>query len=576
VARFKRYLPQLLVLPVLVFTLALGITLVQTNQAVKRSKAATSCTGKLFLQVSYDKINKSARAILPKGVPTRYYLHVNNSNGSVCSGNFDVYACSEPYDSRYPTTPGTTCNLSANWRTYAPWGTYRSNASGIARIDWDKWSSSNTNRVFWMKIRPAGTNYEWSNLVSQYVNGPTPVSNIDTTSYWNSQPGYIWVYKNTNNISDITPPGPLLTRIQVEEPTQVCNNGIISTPWRITKNHPNAYWDFYPRRSLTSQMNERWMMVSPNYSYAPEPNFNKYFYMIGDKRYTWSNPVTDYRDINFSSPAGGYLFSTRGLHNPKVPAYNYLPKFVAPGYLDIFENESFYTSAHNYNTVGCNMVNSSATYYSGWKTRIEMDKIDIPGHPEYSGEVLRMDNYEGGEKGGSLATTKNLLRESWYFKKGIGLVKVVAKHFNGYPGSPNSAYCKDTSDCWDDNISSPTLVMTLDRHFQNPVLAVKLSSDGATWQDNIVISRTKNYYLKTTPPYTGYLEALNFQNKVHKWLWVENGLVKDPTNFSTWPVNTRFKANFRVWVPNEAIVSETRVGDTGINWSNEVSFTFTQ
>lgn len=576
--RNKSYLNfKYLSLPFLVLALAVGLTLVQRNQAVKKAAAANTCSGKLEIQVSADKTNPSSSVIIPGGIPTKYYVHVT-SNGTPCSTNFSVYHCNEPVGQ-------TNCKNQAAWGKAVQWGTYRSNDQGIARIDWDAGFLSNKNRVFHMKLRPANLvdpgDTLWSNEVTQITTG-TPLANtVDTSAYWVSTPGYVWEYVNTNNLDGST---GTKTRIQIEEPTNVCPNGktpLISTPWRITKNSNSAYWDFSP--IWGGGVNERWIMASPNFT-SNIANFNKYNYMIGDKRYkTFTNTATykDYQDLNLANPNFGYFFSTKSLHNPVVPGYNYVPKMLPVNfsYLDTFEGESAYMGVDkpniDYAAAGCNMINTTSSNYSSWKTRIEKDYVTINNeHFKYSGEALRMDNYEGGVP---LAISKNLLRESWYFVKNIGLVKIVAKHFNDY-NSKTFAYCKDNSDCWDDTIrdENASLVMTLDRYYQNPTLKIELSPDGTNWAANITTTKTNGYYLRTTPAFTGYLEAKNFQGAVHKWLWVENGLVKDQSNLSSFPLNRPFKANFRVWVPNENITAETRVGDTAIPWSNDVTFTLSQ
>jgi hypothetical protein len=548
--------------------------------------AAPTCAGPIAISVSTDAKNPGTIAHLPNDRSWRYYVHVN-SNGQPCSTAFQVKYCSEPIGST------TTCSNQSNWGTKV-WDANRSDTNGIARIDFGKWNPNYANRNFRMQLKPYDPDNPnshlqdpWSNEVSQYTDLPIDTSTISTSDYWMSKPGYVWEYLNSNYL---TGTNGSVTRIQVEEETNVCENTsigkVISTPWRITKNSPDAYWDPAPVRDGLA--NQRWQMVSPNNTYPPEPNFNNFYYMIGHKNYSFSpsdDPVNDYRNINLSGLFKATYNTTNPLRSPIVPGYNYLPKTLPANqtYLDTFENEQVTIklgSPGDYNTTNCNMVtinpatNDPNKPISSWKTRVEKDYVTInnPGF-QYAGEALRMDNYEGYNP---LATSQHLLRESWYFVKNIGLVKIVVKHLNNY-NNKGSPYCIYDNDCWADTIKNPVLTMTLNHYYQNPILKVELSTDKINWSESIVTDKSTGYYLRTTPAYNGFLEAKNFQGNIQKWMWVDNGIAFDsPDRLQSFQLNTPYSAYFRVWVPNETIPGETRYGDTDIPWSNKTTFVLSE
>ncbi len=142
---------------------SLGFLLVYLQQKqTYKSKAEgitpVTCRGQIAVWVSADAVNWSTRVDLPSS-PSKYYLK-STENGLPCSTNFDAY-------SRYCSSSGV-CN---GWRETDRWGIYRSNSSGIARIDLDTslLGSVAADGVYQAYFRPAGTAFNWSNLISVNV-----------------------------------------------------------------------------------------------------------------------------------------------------------------------------------------------------------------------------------------------------------------------------------------------------------------------------------------------------------------------------------------------------------------------
>jgi len=550
-----------------VLVLVGSVFTVQKSQEAKSTRAATNiCNGPITVKVSADGLDQKNSVSIPKGGPRKYYVHVT-ANGAGCSTAFEVNHCSEMIGSG-------TCANTATWGVAKPWGAFRSNDNGVARIDFDTYATSQDDRSFKARYRRLNSSDPWSNPVEVLTNGPAISRTSDVTGYWVSKPGYAWEYAGKNYLAKDVNGQPIASRsrIQIEEETNACG-GIVTTPWRFTKSNMYGYWDPFIYSSLGwGGRNMRWFIVAPNYNYGPIPNFNNYFYAIGDKRYKLSdNTDSNFRDVNLNSLIGGYFNYTKGTRNPKVPGYVLLPKKLTQSltYQDRFEGESFNLGSSNLNDTGCGLVMSNVNKYSSWKTREEKVQLTInnPGF-SYSGEALRVDYFEG-EIG--LETAKNLLRESWYFVNNVGLVKVQVKHFNQYANFSGAAWCIDDNDCLADEMQNPDFEMSLDRYFQNPTVSVMVSSDNKVWSSNINTTKAAGYYLKTNPSYTGYLEARDTSGRVFKWLWAQDGLVYLGSSILN-PLGAGvYTAQFRVWVPNETVVGETRVGDAAIAWSNFIT-----
>lgn len=536
-----------------VFTFALSLALifvsknaVSQRQAVDSQASGPSC-GKLNIQVSADGTNWT-EAISIQQTTGKYYLRARTDQGKACATSFAAQYSHCPLNSQNCSAPVVV----------SPWGAYRTNSQGIARIDF----ASIGEGTHMAQFREVDTQSEWSNSITVTITKAPQEKppTVDLRSYLIFKPGYASSFITNNHLVKRY---NLLTLLQVEEKTKVC--GITTTPWRFTKSDQYSYWN--PKMAAggsTGLQNLRWFVVDPDFSYSKYPNFNQSFWAVGDKRYTLtSNPL---QILGAVSP--GLLYqSVTG----KSPAYNLAPKNLPAdfSYLEQSIKGSHYeqTSTLEPCTLVTNKVSSND---SSWKIRTEKDTLTI-NNPNfsYSGDALRIDYFEGGKS----LETDPLLRESWYFIKDIGLAKIAVKQFNGFWNMGALApSCRLDSDCLADTMEKPHLELTLDSWYHNPKLAVLVSTNNSQYSKNITTTAAQGYYLKLGKPYTGYLEA-KVGNQVNKWLWVDKGLVRvTPQILSGIPKGV-YPAQFRIWVPDDQFPNEKRVGDANVPWSDTISVT---
>ncbi len=402
------------------------------------------------------------------------------------------------------------------------------------------------------------------------------------SNYFIYNPGNTYIYKSTNyNSGGVGAVYTGLTRLQIERETSLCygtSNSITVRPWRFTKENDYDYWN---PKIYNLQQNDnldlRWMIVSPYYT-AAGYNFGNYYWGIGDKRYTNSYPRAWY-DI---SPRDFVVFNNYQINSGSMPPY-----FV--GLKSIAMPSIFYSKAVIGTQGGatlCPTIFKAGSATGNWKIRMEkLNNLVINnGSFNYSGEGVRVDYFEGSATN---FMSNGLLRESWYFAKDIGLVRVKVAHFNNYGnmGTLAPPYSQ-SSDCLGDEIENPDVDVVLKNYYLNPTFYVQVSADGSNWNTSINITKSSDgnyyYYLKTTNQvrqglasdsnFTGYLEAKNPNGKVFKWLWIQNGVIKVNLG-SSWPANNTSCGFFRLWVPNDAFPNETILSDPGIPWSNEICVT---
>lgn len=544
-------------------------------------------------------------------VPEVFYGDISGDSGVKVSADGKIFSLKvtvpSGYGKYYLKTPwpnknleaiGSACDTKNNCVRdvhHRPWFSYRTNSEGIARIDYKLAAGTYTSR-----FRPYNSNEKWSDTVEVVVSSQAKPSSSSVTSiadYLIYESGYTWMYISKNHrVKDgkefTTVTGN--TRIQIEQETEIC--GVRVRPWRFTKDKPEAYWNplMFSFADYWGNRNLRWFVVSPDFNYTANAKYNNHFWVFGDK--TYQNPgdpefFRTSRNLT-SDPLGRYLlFLSKG----DTPAYNLAPKTITGNqYMHVAEKQSYYMDAlrsefSQYLTSNKCPTNGMKTPQalgsnSTWKVRIEKDrlKIDNPNF-KYDGEALRLDHFEGS---GTLEK-EQLLRETWYFIKGIGLAKIVGVHFNNYNHSGAPA-CKDNSDCFNDHIENPDFEVTLDRYFQNPTLIVSAAKEGSSsFRTTVSTDPGKGYVLKATYrqgnktlPYTGYLEASGrFPNhgnvsSVNKWYWAdEKGEVIVPyRDIASLAGGVEVISKFRVWIPNENIEWEKRVGTNNLPWSNEIHF----
>ncbi len=561
----KNNLPRILIFLFLIISVLIGIYLIQSDFdfnfgsradfAVQQQKC-----GRLTARVSLDKTNPTTVVSITPDYP-RYYLHLKTVNANkTCATRLAVRTqyCS----------PDGNCG---QWTKSQSWGDFHSGRDGIARIDkFDVFYSNQDYEEgqYYAQFRQAGTHDKWSNRVLVNVTSAAKQEEemIDPRDYFIYQPGYTYIFTSQNNIYNQTN----RLRIQMEERTLWGN--VMTIPWRFTKDAVFAY--HHPKRTeADSDTNLRWMIVAPEYSFPyPLTNFNNFITSVGEKRYLREN----IRDIDSNRFEKMYI---TGSTDSQIPAYILglrYPISVPHTYL---VDTSAYSTHHETETTPFSGQSLEPFYrleispLQNWIYRLEMDEVDIQGKFfEYSGEALRADFFE---KSASQSMSENwLLRESWYFVKDIGLVKIETKRFNTDPHAQlkEPIACNFDADCLNDNMVYPETISTLDYFYHNEPLEVELTKDAAGESATAIsIRQGESYQLKIkNTPYTGYLEEIGQSGQVRKWYWAEEGLVTIPGEETQNLSPGVYQARFRIWVPDDSFSAEQRVGNTQIAWSNNI------
>jgi hypothetical protein len=544
-----------------------------SGSSVSLQSQAANCTNTVAMLVSTDGITFGTSITLPVNRPIPYYVKVTQSN-TACQMNFDIYNQWCPL--------GGTC---AAWKTTSPWGNYRTNSQGVARIDLD--NSWNVEGTMTFMVKPYATAYSWSNPAQILFSRNAVVQGqrtINLGDYIPMTPGYSWLYKNENNwfssaaiTSEInrikentnSTQSELLTYVQMEEKSII--EGIRVIPWRFTKNSEYAYWDNKSPKAVPGDNGPffrignndlRWLIVDPSFSYTPQPEYNNYIWGYGDDRYCRGNVGTDGQcqsnvsyNMDRAFPAATNYFYRYFIDKP-IPGYNLGLKTLTVPYMT-------YNPENN------------------WKVRAEFENISIQnsGGFNYTGEALRIDYYEGfGFYTNDLTAINNgeawFHRESWYFVKGVGLVQILAKNFNRYGNMELSAAprCFDDGDCWASRIAAFHRKVVLKNYFQNPTLNIQVSNDDITYGPTATVVKGQPYYVRiTNTPYTGYLKA-NGQSV--KWpYWFQDGKTTVPGSVTNTLNLGNYNATFQIWVPNESFSGETRATTTNSTPSNQTTIT---
>jgi hypothetical protein len=536
----------------LILGLSIGVTLVKTRTRLGSQAAITApaCNSILTISASPDGSVFSSNIALPAGTPTKYYVKTY-ANSRACSSNFDVY---------YRKCDGAGRNCQS-WQTVRNWGTYKPNIYGIFRADLDDpWPD---NLMMQMKLRPAGkTNIPWSNQVNISFSGQTPGESVppdmqNMRDFIKMVPGWTYIFNSKNNL---TGGQTGTTRLQIEQPVSIC--GINMYPWRFTKDSSYTYWHpVIPNSQFDGRQDLRWFIVDPAFNYTPIPALNNYIWGFNYIFYNrWPDNlgvVAPIQDIQFGGLIKSGLFQVT---SNQAPHYNLSLKEIKQ-YPYIKKVQTALKQSGD-PLPGCSLFNPDAT--GTWKVRVEAENISIsnnePDSYNYTGPAVRVDYYEGQTD----LENKDLIRESYYYVKNVGVVKIIGKVFNDYGGS-GVRNCKDDSDCWDDTIRNPDFTSTLRQIYQNPALSVQVSTDGVHYSNSITTTQANGYWLKVSPAYTGYLEA--YGNPAFRWLWAENGVVRVPNPYAPGTYNSKF----RVWIPNELGPGETAgSGQVSLPWSNTI------
>ncbi len=577
--RKKAYqLPFLFIfLLILIGGLVLSLAFIKKNSD-DRSKAAVNapCTTSFGnnVRVSSNGVEYAESTTIPQSV-TRYYVRT----GSNCTTALDVLINGQVVE---------------NWGS-KPWGVYVTDNQGIARIDFDTIPTGK----YTAQLKPHGLNVPWSNAFTVEViatsNPDTSRQEIQLSDYWPTQSGYSYIFNNRNTFTNSTGQ----SRIVLEEATDWCGNTVI--PWQFTKDHPAAYWgQTIPGLGGEGGTVIRWMMTDPKTSPAGT-NYNNWIAYTGHKLYNTIN----LQEVKSSLPAS--LSRQYQTFDPQVPAYGIGKKTLSVPSKEYISKAQYglITNDQTCPTIFNAQAQMPETH-DGWALRYEFEEINIaantPGEFSYKGPALRIDFYEYNDKNNDYnfasagGHQSRFFRETWYLVKNVGPVQIIGGTYNGFGGLPicaNNTYsvengvgctkdCSKDADCFANRISEPTYVTTLKKFYRNPQLKVAVSTNPtAPLGSEVTIKQGEPYYLKVDVitdsnnpvayPYTGFLEAQLVGGSPTKWYWADNGEVYIPSSVTKDIAPNRFTAAFRIWVPDANFPNETKVGDTAVPWSNQIT-----
>lgn len=566
----------------------------QLKTTFDRPSAFGEDCGKLKIKVSTTGRSADAKdAVTIDENFGKYYLHAySEKDGKPCSTAFEALGSGAKTEtSPWQLTVGGVAL-----------GAYTSDAEGVAYIDLGGKFAPGTYKAQFRQYK--GKNKAWSNAVTVTVKSNKEVAaatsaNSADTSYGKStgvtvqgkeyvvqNPGYTYVYKNkiregNANLSKDPVKDAGKTMLQMEEKIKIA--GMTMVPWRFIKTDQRVYWDAGKKNQL------RWFIADSGVVPSNLPKYGEWIWALGHKTYAFAADAKKTgefypaaRDIK-SPPAITYLYRTT---DSNVPNYVLMPKTaVLPS--SYFSNKGALVS------VGMNVFNEAKLLTECknekspcpnhfWRMRVDMDTVNLTGRYKYNGPAVRVDYYEITPQGKDKAPW--VLRESWYYVKGVGVVKIAGKLFNGYAGKNEYASVESDPDFYAATMKRPHHETVLDEFYNNPKLSIKVSALGKNkFAESADVSK-EGYELQLNPPFTGYLEAQlqgadGKWGKPGKWLWSEKGKVVVDAEIMKSVGPGKYTAQFRVWVPDDKFPlednesstnTEVRITDTKVPWSNTV------
>lgn len=544
-----------------VFLIAVAVIyLLITNFDIRKQASTASCKQSIKTDASYDRINWSTELNIPStggAKDTRYYLRFVGADGKVCANEkvSVLYQYCAPNGVCEPQIP------------IEVWGNFITNYEGILRVDTPRETRDGSHTAM---FKAAGSQGEWGNKISiNLVSNPrAAIANTNPTinflDYFSVTPGELYIYDSENKVTGTT----ATTRMQIEQLTSFC--GVNVYPMRFTKENKDAYWNnYFPNTSLTAEASSqlRFMITDPNFNFAAAPGYNNTIWSPGSKMYEMKS-IRDIADADYK------FTSFTGSNDSSTPAYYLGVKNQQLPFVNFNSSLSVYQGWQEKLPERC-----ISPYLPGragnasWRIRIELDNLTVNGAPgefSYSGQALRVDYMESIAAGDP--ETSPMIKESWWYVKGIGLVKIDQKYFNGFN---NGANCSSDPDCLADKMVNPQTITTLKKHYSNPLFTVSLSKNGETSTSvNVNAAAGEGYCLKLNSDFTGYLEAFDNDRPdlgAFKWEWVENGQACFSAASLSSAEKRAYNVKFRVWIPNDTFRGETRIGVNNLPWSNTVT-----
>lgn len=465
------------------------------------------------------------------------------------------------------------------------WGPFTTDINGVARIDSEIFGKAPGQYKF--QFKEADTLYAWSSPVDVVINENDGVvsksTNLEEYIVYNEGDIFSYIsksYLSTNNRLIIPKIGT--TRIEIEKDTYWGDN--LVRPWRVLKDDPSLYWHPIPLGQgsdgtyRTDDEVVRYMFSSPKNQIQDKrlQAYNEYIWLLGHKSYHRFNDESGIKDINIKQFNSLGIYTNSNLSRPGL----FLGKKTQSLPFTYFEDKSIY------NFYSTDEKTSPSLFYPAGPNRSLMVRIEKENWPISANnvvydDVVRVDIYEGS---GDFTLGGIESRESWYFAKNIGLVKLETKYFSagaiygmGYD-YPYFLSCNQDPDCLADSISTPHLSMDLNfKTKANELKVIPGSQNSITCNENKICYSTLNLltdngiYIKSDNPlFTGYLESKDEKGAISKSFYLESGEVFIPSAFFASDKGKTFELTFRQYIDIEKFPQEQRFGDNNNAWTSKI------
>jgi len=414
----------------------------------------------------------------------------------------------------------------------------------------------------------------------------------DLAEYWNLKPGNYWIYQGKNySYPDNPQLTTFTTRIDIEQPVSICDH--TTHPMRFTKDKVSGYWG--PQYSWHEKNNgwngdyvRRWFPTA----FQPDKQWNGASWMgsLGGKSYLlatgddWQKSIGDFyahNQVYFSAPQQNFYY----------PPYLISPKKVETGKNSVLftfqrHDKIIYPARHGVikpDASVCNIgENKWVTTQDGLSEKgIERDHgwyLDIQettvSTPAYKGKALRYRWIEFQYPMGK----GFILREDWYFAKGIGLVRADAKDVSHHK-SLTWEECQKTPMClgeafFNTTSNKPDASMELKSAFKHDRLQAKASTDQNRWAAGVTTKRGSRWFVQLNNNYTGWVDAESYTNNgwqlTEKWDWATNGIISRqvPNNLAAGQYKARFRPHI-IKTPHPSVETPQKTSEAG--WSNIIT-----
>jgi len=421
---------------------------------------------------------------------------------------------------------------------------------------------------------------------------------FDMKEYFNLNPGSYWIYNGVDYRPKKADPNNNVinykTRAAAEEKVKVCGSDLI--PLRFTKTRREGY--IYIDHDVNYRIFISYFQPGERWSADTVGKLISKFYGMDSRNYEGRlGPLGLESDSGFSgTDRHAAIDAVRLFENTFYAPHLYFNRYANTGWY-IKKYDKLYHTARDYlqqcnwrygsspDDLGDgNISDDGSTFAERYSENgVFIDDVQTP---VYSGPAVRVRFFETGVPIGQ----RWMIREDWYFARGLGRVQLNGRLLTGKCHDSNGNRLPNPDpDCFGTaKIVNPDWELKLSGYYLGGALTTNI-------EPKTIVGLGKWTLTASSPtgPYTGYLEAKTCISETtctpgvpFKWwaggddhVWVENGRVEIDLNI----LPERYRQSglrhvyFRPWVersPSDA-VAETRVTTTELPWSNENVFRIT-